>query len=83
MSTNEINTIRKDLEGKIGRKVDLTAYGTRKKKIQKSGTIKSTYPSIFVIRIDNESKPSTNMTFSYTDIITKAVDLQFTDNEKS
>jgi uncharacterized protein Veg len=80
LSYSDIENIRKDIEGKIGRDVSLTAYGGRKKTIEKKGVIKSTYPSIFIVRIENGASGYTTMSFSYADIFTKAVKLKFSDN---
>lgn len=73
----QIEQIRESLEGFVGRKVQLTAKRGRKKRLVRRGIIEHTYPSIFVIKLDNPEQDAAErrMTFSYTDILTRAVEV--------
>ncbi|MDX9872702.1 MAG: Veg family protein [Clostridia bacterium] len=69
-----LNTIKQDLEPFIGDKIRLRANRGRKKVIEKTGVLESTYPNIFVIRLD-EKQIERRVSFSYADILTDSVQL--------
>lgn len=70
-----IATIKKDIERHVGDKVTLRANGGRKKILINDGVIESVYPSIFVIRLENDTQRT--VTYSYSDVLTKTVQLVF------
>lgn len=66
--------IKRDLDPFVGDKIRLRANRGRKKVIEKTGVLESTYPNIFVIRLD-EKQVERRISFSYADILTDAVQL--------
>ena len=68
-----ISTIKKDIERHIGEKVTLRANGGRKKILVNDGVLESAYPSIFVIRLESDTQRT--VTYSYSDVLTKTVQL--------
>ncbi|SFC33763.1 Veg family protein [Clostridium uliginosum] len=70
-----ISSIKKDIERHIGEKVTLKANGGRKKILVNDGVIESVYPSIFVIRLKSDTQRT--VTYSYSDVLTKTVQLVF------
>ena len=70
-----ISLIRRDIEKHLGDKVTLRANGGRKKILVNDGVIESVYPSIFVIRLENDTQRT--VTYSYSDVLTKTVQLVF------
>lgn len=70
-----IATIKKDIEKHLGEKVTLKANGGRKKVLVNDGVIESAYPSIFVIRLENDMKRT--VTYSYSDVLTQTVQIVF------
>ena len=70
-----ISTIKKDIERHIGEKVTLKANGGRKKILVNDGVLESAYPSIFVIRLENDTQRT--VTYSYSDVLTKTVMLYY------
>ncbi len=70
-----IATIKKDIERHIGEKVTLKANGGRKKILVNDGVLESAYPSIFVIRLESDTQRT--VTYSYSDVLTKTVQLVF------
>ena len=70
-----IATIKKDMERHLGEKVTLRANGGRKKILVNDGVLESVYPSIFVIRLENDTQRT--VTYSYSDVLTKTVQLVF------
>jgi uncharacterized protein Veg len=41
----------------------------------KEGILENTYPSIFVVRFENDYEATRRVSFSYTDVLTKAVEI--------
>jgi len=70
-----IATIKRDIEGHLGEKVTLKANGGRKKILVNNGVIESVYPSIFVVRLESDNERT--VTYSYSDVLTKTVQLYF------
>ena len=68
-------SIKKDIQDHLGEKVVLKANGGRKKVLVNDGIIEETYPSIFVIRLDSDTQRT--VTYSYSDVLTKTVQLDF------
>lgn len=72
---NVLTTIKKDIEGHVGEKVTLKANGGRKKIVINNGVLEKTYDSIFIIRLDSSSQRT--VSYSYSDVLTKTVQLVF------
>ena len=71
----DISQIKRDIETCIGLKVQLKANKGRKKSFIKEGVLENTYPSIFVVKFENEFEATRRVSYSYTDVLTKAVEL--------
>lgn len=79
----DLSQIKKDIETCIGERVQLIANGGRKKAFIKEGVLEKSYPSIFVVKFEDDNEASRRVTYSYTDILTKAVQLTvFKDDKK-
>ncbi|ACB83647.1 Veg family protein [Natranaerobius thermophilus] len=78
---NAIGEIKDSLEQCVGKKIKLKANGGRKKVIEKEGILENTYPSLFIIRVD-ESSFSQRFTFNYADVLTKTVELTLIDDKQ-
>ncbi|MDT8715619.1 hypothetical protein IAI10_02965 [Clostridium sp. 19966] len=72
---NKLASIKKDIEDHVGEAVTLKANGGRRKVLINKGFIEKTYPSIFVIRLDNDTHRT--VTYSYSDVLTKTVQLVY------
>lgn len=75
----ELLRIRHALENSVGQKVKLTAKKGRKKSVVRHGVIEETFPSIFIVKLENaiDQLPSSSrrVSYSYTDILTKAIEV--------
>ena len=71
---NALVQIRKELESHVGEKIKLRANRGRRKTFEKEGVLESTYPSIFVIRVDEEHY-NQRLSFTYSDVLTSTVEL--------
>jgi uncharacterized protein Veg len=72
---NDLFQIKKDIETCIGEKIQLKANKGRKKAFIKEGIVENTYPSIFIVKFENEYETTRRVSYSYTDILTKAVEI--------
>lgn len=68
-------SIKKDIESHVGEEVTLKANGGRRKVLVNRGRIEQTYPSIFVIRLEDDTQRT--VTYSYSDVLTKTVQIVF------
>jgi uncharacterized protein Veg len=73
-ATNAIAQIRRNLESHVGQKIRLRAHRGRRKTLEKVGVLENTYPSIFVIRVDEQNYYQ-RLSFSYADVLTETVEL--------
>lgn len=73
--------IKETLDGYIGEKIKLKANRGRKKTIVKEGILENTYPSIFIVRVEEPSYTQ-RFTFNYADVLTRSVELTVEDDKK-
>ncbi len=75
----EIQRIKTDLESNLGNKIKFASKRGRKKKVVRSGVIEGIYPNIFVIKVDpyfeDEEMVEQRVSYRYSDIITRTVEL--------
>lgn len=76
---NDVFNVRKSVERIVGSKVKLESNKGRHKTIIKEGVIENAYPSIFIIQLYEGLKPSGKVSYSYTDVLTKAVSITLCD----
>lgn len=76
IAKEEILMVREQVDKFIGSKVLIKANKGRKRVVVKEGVLQSTYPSIFIVKVQNEYQDSfRTVSYSYTDIITNNVEL--------
>nr|WP_207717204.1 Veg family protein [Clostridium acetobutylicum] len=68
-------SIKASIENHVGEKVTLKSNGGRKKIVVNNGVIEKTYPSIFVVRLESDTQRT--VTYSYSDVLTKSVQIVF------
>lgn len=77
MSQSDIRKVKLSVDKNIGSKVKIRANRGRHKIDVTEGIISKTYPSIFLIEVENKLDDTTQtMSFSYTDVLTKDVQMQ-------
>jgi len=83
MEKSSLFQIKRDIETCIGQKIQLKANKGRKKAFIKEGILENSYPSIFVVKFENDYEATRRVSYSYTDILTKAVEIVICkDNKK-
>jgi uncharacterized protein Veg len=73
--------IKKALDSNLGRRLTLKANGGRRKMIERCGVLAETYPSVFVIELDQEENAFERVSYSYADVLTETVQLTFLDDD--
>ncbi len=74
MGKNALSEIKCTLDGYIGQKIHLKANSGRRKTIERTGILEETYPSVFVVKLD-EDHAFNRVSYSYADILTESVEL--------
>ncbi|MDD5748088.1 MAG: Veg family protein [Actinomycetota bacterium] len=75
--------IRDDLKECIGSKLKVRANKGRKVIVENTAVLEETYPHIFVVRVETKSSPPQRVSYTYTDIITKTVELSYPETDES
>ncbi|MEG0286940.1 MULTISPECIES: Veg family protein [Vagococcus] len=77
-----ILSIKEELENKVGSRITLVAQTGRKRQTERSGILSETYPSVFIVDLDQEENAFERVSYSYADILTKSVEVQFNECEE-
>ncbi len=72
---NALHDIKRNLESLIGEKIVLRANGGRRKTVERTGVLEETYPSVFVVKLDQAENSFKRVSYSYADILTETVEL--------
>lgn len=83
MEKNTLLRIRKDIEGHIGSNVRLRANKGRKRIVVREGVLEAAYPNLFVVNIQNDFDNARKVSYTYTDVLTKTVEVTvFTESQE-
>lgn len=74
--------IKQGLESQIGRRLQLVANGGRRKTVVRSGVLSETYPAVFVVELDKDENAFERVSYSYADVLTETVELNFLEESK-
>lgn len=74
MKQDALALIKRDIEGLVGQRVRVRANRGRRKIVEREGTVEKTYPSHFLVRLD-EAQYSRRISFQYADVLTEVVEL--------
>lgn len=72
----DIANLKTDLGEKIGQKIIVKGSLGRSKAFEKEATLEKAYPNIFVVKYAENDR---NVTYSYTDVLTRTVELEVFD----
>ena len=76
-------SIKRKLDGKIGENLTVVAQAGRKKVTRRRGTLKETYPAIFVVDLDQDENAFERVSYSYAELLTKSIQITFEGEEKA
>ncbi|MFZ4454508.1 Veg family protein [Salibacterium aidingense] len=74
--------IKESLDANVGKKITVVANGGRKKTIKRSGLLEETYPSVFIVKLDKDKHSVERISYSYTDVLTKTIQLTMREEEE-
>ncbi|MCA0758317.1 Veg family protein [Paenibacillus sp. N4] len=81
MAKNTLLDIKRSLEAHVGSKIRLRANGGRRKTIERTGTLEEIYPSVFIVKLDEEQHAFKRVSYSYADILTESVEVTVCNDE--
>ncbi len=75
---SDIANLKTDIIEKVGQKIIVKGSLGRSKAFEKEATIEKAYPNIFVVKYEENDR---NVTYSYTDVLTRTVEVQVFDGD--
>ena len=73
---SDIANLKTDIIEKIGQKIIVKGSLGRSKAFEKEATLEKAYPNIFVVKYEENDR---NVTYSYTDVLTRTVEVEVFD----
>lgn len=74
-----IHTIKAKLDSHLGDPLTVVAQAGRKKITKRRGVLRETFPAVFVVDLDQHQNNFKHVSYSYTDLLTKNIALEFDD----
>ncbi len=71
--STDIMNLKTDILGKVGQKIIVKGSLGRNRTFEKEATIEKAYPNIFTVKYLEGSR---NATYSYTDVLTRTVEVE-------
>ena len=72
----DIANLKTDILDKVGQKIIVKGSLGRSRAFEKEATIEKAYPNIFVVKYEENTR---NVTYSYTDVLTRTVEVDVFD----
>lgn len=77
-----LNTIKSELKDRLGQKVVVTVQVGRNKTLKRHGKLSEIFPAVFIVDLEKDENLK-RVSYSYTDILTKNIDVDFEDDNKT
>ena len=74
----DIANLKTDILEKVGQKIIVKGSLGRSRAFEKEATIEKAYPNIFVVKYEENNR---NVTYSYTDVLTRTVEVEVFDGD--
>ena len=74
----DIANLKTDILEKVGQKIIVKGSLGRSRAFEKEATIEKAYPNIFVVKYEENDR---NVTYSYTDVLTRTVEVEVFDGD--
>ncbi len=71
----QLDIIKENVEKKIGTNIKIVSKKGKRQIITKTGVITHAYPGVFVVKVFENNNRESVASYSYSDILTKAVKL--------
>ena len=75
---NDIASLKSNINEKIGQKIIVKGSLGRSKSFEKEATIEKAYPSIFVVKYDENDR---SVSYQYKDVLTRSVEVEVFDGD--
>ena len=75
---NDITSLKSNIGEMIGQKIIVKGSLGRNKPFEKEATVESAYSNIFIVKYDENER---NVSYTYTDVLTRNVEVQVYDGE--
>lgn len=72
-----LSVIKHKMDDHIGQHVLVTSQIGRRKTTKRQGILRETFPAIFVVELDPGNANFERVSYSYTDILTKNIEVDF------
>ena len=72
-----IASIKHQLDDHLGQSLTVVAQAGRKQVTRRKGTLRETFPAVFVVDLDQDENNFERVSYSYTDLLTKTIQLEF------
>ncbi|MGI6604797.1 MAG: Veg protein [Firmicutes bacterium] len=82
MRQGTLAEIRSKLEACRGQRLRLQAYRGRQKVVVREGVLEQTYPNVFTVRLVDDDTPVKRVSYSYSDVLTKTVEISLCEGEE-
>lgn len=76
---DDITNLKTDINEMIGQKIIVKGTLGRSKFFEKEATIEKAYPNLFIVKYDENDR---NVTYSYTDVLTRTVEVDVFNGEE-
>ncbi len=73
---SDIANLKTDIKEKIGQKIIVKGSLGRSRTFEKEATLEKAYPNLFIVKFD---ETNSNVTYSYTDVLTRTVEVDIFD----
>ncbi|SHE63571.1 Uncharacterized protein Veg [Atopostipes suicloacalis DSM 15692] len=77
--TATIENIKDKFTELVGEKIIITVEAGRRKTTTHKGTLAETYPAVFIVELDNYEDSYERVSYSYADVLTNAIEVNFPD----
>ena len=72
-------SIKEKLDAQVGKNLTVVAQAGRKKTTERKGILRETFPAIFVVDLNQDENSFERVSYSYTDVLTKNMEIDFED----
>lgn len=72
---NRVDQIRSELTSLVGQRIKVRANMGRSRIVERMGTLMQTYPSLFVVEVDERRGRKARQSYQYVDVLTGTVEL--------
>lgn len=76
-----LKRIKAGLEPHVGKRVHFRVHQGRRRYVEGEGVLEGTHRNLFVIRLGCEGRPPARVSYSYTDILTRTVEVAVASRE--